>query len=274
MQKLRLAAALGWGFPTWQEDDEARLLASFDIRHVQVFRNREKDIDPAEVRRRLADHGIQVTSFHAAFGNQFDPSHPDESLRRSSVENLAREMDFCLDLGGSLVVVHPGDADIGDQARDPKRIAALASSAEELAGLGQARKVVVALENLQPGQMGDDMAMLRRIVDEVNSPHLGINYDCGHANLTADPLTVLQQAGSRIVSTHIHDNSGADDEHLAPGFGRIDMDAVCRGLATVGYRGEFVLELMETTDALRQKCDAAWAERLNHWIDLASGITP
>ena len=54
MQRLRLAAALGWGFPTWQEDDEAALLGSFGIRHVQVFRNREHEIDPAEVRRRAS----------------------------------------------------------------------------------------------------------------------------------------------------------------------------------------------------------------------------
>ena len=272
MQRLRLASTIGWGFPTWQEDDEALLLESFGIRHVQVFRNHDKAIEASVIRRHMADRGIEVTSFHAAFGAEYDPSQPGEAGRRRAVENLAREADFCLDMGGDLIVVHPGDAVIGDETSDPQRVAALTASAEALAELGRRKAIVFAVENLQPGQMGDDMAMLRRIVDRVDSPYLGLNYDCGHAHLVSDPLTALEQAGPRIVSTHIHDNGGQNDEHLAPGFGTIDMDAVCRGLAGLGYRGDFVLELMETTDVLHRKCDPAWAKKLARWLDLASGI--
>lgn len=272
MPRLQLASTVGWGFPTWQEDEEVGLLASFGIRRVQIFRNAEKAIRADDVRRRLAEHGIMVTSLHAFFGDDYDPSQLDEARRRKVVDNLAREADFCLELGGGLVVVHPGDAKLGDAMRDPQRIDALDRSAEALADVGSRKGMVFALENLQPGQMGSDMAVLRRIADRVDSPHLGLNYDCGHANLTSDPMTVLDQAGPRIVSVHIHDNFGQSDDHLAPGFGKIDMDAVCRGLARHGYKGDFVLELMETTESLRTKCDAAWAAKLQHWLDLAGGV--
>jgi len=274
MQKLPLASAIGWGFPTWREAEEAELLAALGIRRVQVFRNREKPFAAPDVRRWLTDQGLACTSFHAAFGDDYDPSRPDDAARRRSVENLAREVDVCMALGGRLLVVHPGDAPIGPEMHDAERIGALERSAAELAALGEREGCTIALENLQPDQMGNDMAMLRRIVDAIDSPRLGLNYDCGHANLGQDPVAVLHQAGPRIASTHIHDNSGRGDDHFAPGFGSIDIDAVCRALAEIGYRGEFVLELMETTDALRRRCDAAWMEKLGRWLDLASGIAP
>lgn len=274
MQRLRLVSAIGWGFPTWDENEAASLLAEIGIRHVQVFRNIHKEIPAADIRRGLTDHGLSIVSLHAFFGEQYNPGEPDESARGRNVDNLAREADYCLELGGNLVVVHPGDAILGPATRDAPRIAALNRSAEQLAAVGERTGVVFSLENLQRGQMGDDMAMLRGVADQVDSPHMGLNYDCGHANLTSDPMTVLRQAGPRIVSTHIHDNHGQEDEHVAPGFGNIDMDAVCRGLAKANYRGDFTLELMETVDSVRAKCDGQWLAKLNRWLDLASGIDP
>ena len=274
MQRLRLVSAIGWGFPTWDENDAASLLAEIGIPHVQVFRNIHKDIPAADIRSGLAGHGLKVASLHAFFGDEYDPGNPDESARRRNVDNLAREADYCLELGGNLVVVHPGDAILGPATRDTRRVDALVRSGEQLAAVGERTGVVFSLENLQPGQMGDDMAMLRGVADKVDSLRLGLNYDCGHANLTSDPMTVLRQAGPRIVSTHIHDNHGREDEHVAPGFGNIDMDAVCRELAEVNYHGDFTLELMETVDSVRAKCDGQWLAKLNRWLDLASGIEP
>jgi hexosaminidase len=272
MPKLALASTIGWGFPTWREDEEIALLAAFGIRRVQVFRNAAKTISALDIRRQLAASGIQATSLHGFFGEAWDPSQTDEAARRRAVEGFTGEADFCLALGGTFIVVHPGSTVIGPETRSPARLAALSRSAAELARLGEKTGLRFLLENLPPGQMGDDMAMLRRLVDEIDCPLLGLNYDCGHANMTTDPITVIRQGGQRIASVHIHDNSGQTDDHLVPESGNIDMDAMCRELAGVGYRGEFLLELMETSESLRKKCDAAWWAKLNRWIDLAGGL--
>ncbi len=271
MDALPLASALGWGFPTWNEEEEIALLLSFGIGSVQLFRNKEKPIRAGAVRERLERSGLKVNSLHAFFGPPYDPSEPDEDLRQQVVENYVAEADFCRELGGRLLVVHPGDPFIGEETRDPARFQALTRSAEQLAEIGERKEVMIALENLQPGQMGDDMAMLRRIVDRVESPWLGINYDCGHANLNGDPVAIMEQAGPRIVGTHIHDNDGRGDLHLVPGTSTIDMDALSRALARVGYRGEFTLELMETTESIRATCDSDCLARLRRWARLAGG---
>ena len=249
-----------------------RLLTGFGIRHVQLFRNKDKQLSAADIRRVLDDCGVQAASLHAFFGPGWDPSEPDEQQRLKTVDGLRGEADFVRDLGGDLVVIHPGADSIGDETRNPRRIDALRRSSESLARIGEAAGVVMALENLQKGQMGDDMALLRDIVDAINSPHLGLNLDIGHAQLaTGDPSHVARQAGPRLVGTHIHDNSGAGDEHFVPGYGVIDMDATCRTLGEIGYRGDFTLEVMETVDSVRQRITPAWIMRLMKWIDLAGG---
>jgi sugar phosphate isomerase/epimerase len=273
MDRLLLSSAVGWGFPTWAEPDVIALLRDLGISHAQIFRNRDKHLAAETIRGPLNDAGLTITSLHAFFAEDYDPSLTDESARAVSVANLSREADFVRGLGGRLVVVHPGSEKTGGTSQDADRVDALRRSAEELTRVAESLDVVYALENLPPGHVGDDMAVLRSIVDQIDSPHLGLNYDSGHANLTGDPISALDAGGSRIVGTHIHDNDGSGDEHLPPGSGDISMDDVCRGLARHRYSGEFTLELMDTVDSLRGQLTDGWLAKLDHWLDLASGTT-
>lgn len=272
MARLRVVSTVGLGFPSWNEDEEARLLCEFGLRHVQIFRNVEKNISAREIRNHFDGYGISVVALHAFFGEAWDPSLPNEEARKKAVGGFAGEAEFCLGAGGDLVIVHPGSQPIGDQTRDPARIESLRRSAHQLAEIGGGLGCRFALENLPRGQMGDDMGMMRRIVDEVDSPYLGLNYDCGHANLGDGVTAVLDAAGDRIIGTHIHDNNSQKDDHFVPGLGSIQMEAVCRGLARHGYSGDFTLELMDSTDEIRSTCDGPWWERFNRWVDIASGL--
>lgn len=273
MEPLRLASTIGWGFPSWREREEAALLREFDVRHVQVFRNREKSITPQDIRRPLNDEGLAIVALHAFFGQDWDISTPDESRRPTIVEQFAAEADFCRALGGQLVIVHPGHGVIGAETGQPARIEALRRSALRLAEIGQEHDCRFALENLPRGQMGDDPVMLRSIADEVNSPYLGLNFDCGHANLGAGVLKVLDAFSDRMIGTHIHDNKGQNDDHLVPGFGTVAMEAMCRGLGRIGYRGDFTLELMAGTDEIRRTCSPQWWETFRGWLALTGDQT-
>ena len=70
MHRLRLVSAIGWGFPTWDEDEAAGLLTQLGIGYVQLFRNAQKEIPARDVRLRLADHGLAAASLHAFFGQK------------------------------------------------------------------------------------------------------------------------------------------------------------------------------------------------------------
>jgi sugar phosphate isomerase/epimerase len=56
--------------------------------------------------------------------------------------------------------------------------------------------------------------------------NVGFCLDIGHAHAFTDhePVLWVEEMGERITHFHIHDNSGEDDEHMAPGRGSIDFD--------------------------------------------------
>jgi sugar phosphate isomerase/epimerase len=77
---------------------------------------------------------------------------------------------------------------------------------------------------------------------------LGICVDTGHANMHRDmyhepAVAFLEEFASSIFQFHVSDNHGEKDDHIVPGTGNVDWEAVLAALARTGYRGPVVLEL-------------------------------
>lgn len=111
--------------------------------------------------------------------------------------------------------------------------------------------VIIALENL-PFYMPDlrwkfypwNADDLCELIDSLNSPNIGACWDFGHGHMArVDQKISLETLGSRLVCTHIHDNSGGGDEHLIPMFGNIDWEKAMQTLKTIGYEGPLTLEV-------------------------------
>jgi sugar phosphate isomerase/epimerase len=81
-------------------------------------------------------------------------------------------------------------------------------------------------------------------------------------------------AGARLITTHLQDNRGQQDDHMPPGDGTIDWDDVAAALTEIRYPGCVLLELTDQpSDAMRrvtiqeelqrgQRAAKALAERL------------
>lgn len=83
----------------------------------------------------------------------------------------------------------------------------------DLAKEAQRAGLVIALENMWEPKPG----IIARVLEEVDSPHLGACLDVGHAHLYSDslPFTAwLERLQDRLVHCHINNNRGLYDEHL------------------------------------------------------------
>ena len=49
-----------------------------------------------------------------------------------------------------------------------------------------------------------------------------------------------------LITTHVHDNRGKQDEHLVPFAGRINWDMALMTMQKVGYDGTYLMELANT----------------------------
>jgi len=92
---------------------------------------------------------------------------------------------------------------------------------------------------------------LVELVDAFHMPNVGINWDFGHANLSVpDQAAELRRIGKRLKSTHIADNHGQRDEHLAPFYGYVDWHKMMRVLKEIGYEGNFTYEVQAFSNPL------------------------
>jgi sugar phosphate isomerase/epimerase len=58
-----------------------------------------------------------------------------------------------------------------------------------------------------------------------------------------DLVDAIETVSGLLVTTHVHDNRGKTDDHLAPFEGAIDWDAALMTLRKVGYEGTLLFEV-------------------------------
>jgi sugar phosphate isomerase/epimerase len=248
-------------------------------------------LDPAgvrEVRRMLADHGLEATAMEAA------------TTDRTRLEAL-----FALagDLGVPIVNVGSGGV-TGDEESTRQAIAHIG----ELAGLAGRYGVRLAVKP-HVGQAIYNGATALRLMDAVREPALGLNFDPSHLfRAGEEPQEVARRWGAHIITSHIRDcphrgpgpsersergasarRAGADPglapgevprprpygprgepdfarqspalpstaqpavgpgrpEEQVPGRGIVDIPATLRALDAIGYAGPLNLEVIGATE--------------------------
>jgi sugar phosphate isomerase/epimerase len=97
----------------------------------------------------------------------------------------------------------------------------------------------------------DTPEVIKRLVDRIKSPRLGICLDIGHAYAFSETSVSewVETLGLRISYVHIHDNNGKKDEHLAIGDGSIPIKRVLDALETHSKEALWALEQALEDDA-------------------------
>jgi sugar phosphate isomerase/epimerase len=99
----------------------------------------------------------------------------------------------------------------------------------------------------------DTPRVIKRLVDLVNSPRLGICLDIGHVYAFSETSVFewVETLGSGISYVHIHDNNGRKDEHLAIGDGSIPIKRVLDAIETQSNEALWALEQEHEDDLIR-----------------------
>jgi sugar phosphate isomerase/epimerase len=238
-------------------------VASYGFESVELFATRSHfDYrDPAAVaglEAWLATTGLTLHSVHAPItdtfgaGDQWKPTFSiaasDGARRQAAVEEAAAAMALATRIPFKVLVVHVGTPDSRAGSGDNNRAAA-ARSIEEICRLAEPLGVRVALEVI-PNALSTPSALVtlleRDVEGDRDSPAAGICLDFGHAFLGGDVPDAIETVAEHLIATHVHDNHGKSDEHLAPYRGAIDWDAALMSMQKVGFEGTYMLELANT----------------------------
>jgi sugar phosphate isomerase/epimerase len=212
---------------------------------------------------------------------------PDLQALQKEIEYEKRMIEITAFFGGQFCRVLSGQ-----RRPDVSRKAGIAQVVRvigELLPFAEAHGVVLAIENHYKDnywkfpEFAQKMDVFVEIVEQIDSPWFGVNYDPSNAILAGeDPLELLDHVKHRVVSMHASDRflkSGTIDDlrkeedsvgyasrlsHGAIGKGLNDYDKIFSTLSSVGFNSWISIEDgLEGMDQLRES-----VRFLNRKIDL------
>ena len=205
----------------------------------------------AELGRWLAATGVRLHSVHAPIGEsligtRWGPAYSnattDQRARQIAVQEAIATLEIARTTPYDYLVVHLGvpssQASSGnDNDREQAR-----RSVEQIHEAAQGLGVRLALEVI-PNDLSTPDSLVQMIEEDLELPDVGICVDFGHAFLMGDVVDAIEVASGHLVTTHVHDNRGHADDHLAPFEGKIDWLLALMAVQKVGYEGTLLLEL-------------------------------
>ena len=183
---------------------------------------------------------VEFWSVHAPYGRYVDISSPDVDDRERAVQACSDTVETAARLGAKLVVTHPG-ADIDYGASKKSQVPLTIDPFRKIADFAGERGISIAIEPLPKGEVGNTLGGVLDIIEMIDRPNVGVNFDVNHLFPPEQIPSMIRQAGSLIGSVHISDQDGIE-RHWMPFLGTMDWREVLRALVEIGYTGPLIYE--------------------------------
>ena len=234
-----------------------------DTCHLDPDQTSDRELD--DVARRLRDLGLKpVIETGARF--LLDPEHKheptlmtrDPAARERRLAFYRRVAVMGRRLGAEVVSFWAGI----DRAPGPDSADWLRDGVRRTCAVIRAEGLVPSLEP-EPGMAVETFADWRRLAADLGADAPRLTLDVGHLYAVdeGDPAAVIRAAGPFLSQVHLEDHRRGVHEHLEPGAGEVDFDAVLSAIRDTGYAGPMCFELSRSSHrapAAAARCRAVW----------------
>ena len=221
-----------------------------------------------------------------------DFTHPDTNFRTKEIEKQKHWIHMTKVLGGSYCRVLSGQR--RPELSLTEGVLLAAECIQECLPYAEERGITLILENhykddfWEYPEFAQKMEVFCKLVDQIDHPNFGVNYDPSNAFLAGeDPLELLYRVSERVVTMHASDRyliEGSiedlrNEENGALGYakrlrhgeigkGLNDYDAIFTELKRVGFNGWISIEdgvegmeqLERSVNFLRKKIKVFWPD--------------
>ena len=198
----------------------------------------------------MRDLSLHLNSLHIhleQFDSDFDLATLDTAQQEKTLTAYQQAVDVMEILEGGILVTHHIQIPEPDAPRHEEKRSVFLANLRTVAQYAAPKDVSFALENTPHGYTREPTRLVQLIAD-VDEPNVGICIDVGHRNIVGDPVEALRISGKYLITLHLHDNHGEQDEHLPPERGNIDWNGVVETLGEIDYQGVFMHELSRSED--------------------------
>jgi sugar phosphate isomerase/epimerase len=210
------------------------------------------------IREILAANRLGISNVNAFMMNAIsDPRQPywhpswiepDPHYRRIRVEHTRRSLTLARELGAPSITTEPG----GPVEPGKSWSAALELFVDTLRPVAEhaEREGVLLLIEPEPGLLIENADQYLELMQHVDSPAVGLNFDIGHFYCVGDdPALTVNRLAPYIRHFHLEDIAGNRvHHHLIPGEGAIEFAAVFRAIRQISYEGWITIELYPYID--------------------------
>ena len=232
--------------------------------------------DETEIERTvetLAEHDVAISNCNAFMLTAIEDFHhpsfvePDEEYRRQRVEYTLAALETAAALDAPYISIEPGGPVPEGKSREwaldvfEEGLREVVDKAEEVG--------VDALVEPEPDLLVETSAEFLELLDRVDSPRLGCNFDVGHFFCVGeDPAELVDELETHTRHYHLEDiPADRTHEHTQLGDGALDIDGVLEAIDDTGYDGFVTVELypyeetpVETAnEAMRYLEERGWA---------------
>jgi sugar phosphate isomerase/epimerase len=226
------------------------------------FLEMENESNWPRFRKQVEDHGKVIPMMCCSP----DFTHPDKGFREKEIAKQKRWIDMTHALGGSYCRVLSGQRRPELSMEEGVKLAA--ACIEDCLPYALERNITLILENhykddfWEYPEFAQKMDVFCKLVDSVQHPNFGVNYDPSNTFLAGeDPLELLYRVSHRVVTMHASDRylkygtiedlrkeeGGATGyakrlSHGEIGKGLNDYDAIFNELKRVGFDGWISIE--------------------------------
>jgi sugar phosphate isomerase/epimerase len=245
--------------------EAARRLAAIGYRGVEIMadvphawpafllQEQKQAIRDALAKNRLAISNVNSFMMHAvndARQRYWHPSwiEPDPHYRRIRIDHTMRSLTLAKELGAPCITTEPG----GPVEPGGSWSAALKLFVEHLKPVAEhaEKEGVLLLVEPEPGLLIETADQFLELMQHVDSPAVGMNFDIGHSYCVGDdPAPTIRRVAKHIRHFHLEDIAATRvHHHLVPGEGAIDFAAAFRAIRDIGYAGWVTIELYPYVD--------------------------
>jgi len=233
--------------------DHLREIAASGFERVELFTTRthfdsQNPSSIADLQGWLADAGLALHSVHAPvvesysegrWGPPITFASSDPETRQKALGEVEQALQIARRLPFRYFVLHLGLPRPAENSRDAARrsIEALHRTAKPLG--------VQLVVEVVPNELSRAASLVHFVENVVDAADVGICLDFGHAHMDGDVVDAIETVSEHLVTTHVHDNRGRNDDHLLPFDGSIDWAAALTAIQKVGYDGTLMFELPE-----------------------------
>jgi len=230
-----------------KKEEIEEILKDVSIKYIwsEVYGNfllfNDKEID--DYKKFLKSNGLEIEQIHSVFGGDYDFSSPEQNTRAIIVEATKISLIKLEEIKVKNFVIHCSAGVINKNERE-ERIKILMDSISRILPISEKTGIKIAIENsLYPETMIGTGEEIIRIIEEFNSPYLGVCFDTGHAHTIGKFKEEFIALKDKIFTFHLHDNDGERDLHLPPIQGTIDWKWFIKELKKSNYSGQLPIEV-------------------------------